>query len=494
MTSVPPLPSSPDARRRNRQPVLSCRPGPAVAVWLGRARVGAGGVGRLHHGCLLFSSDDGRSRTHAGRRDVDLEGGGHRWPRTTSGPGRPDRRRRGRSPSLDARDSQRRPPGQETLGAFRRAGGNPATLLYARRPYSGAVSGIFPQPDGYLSSEDNGFAGHDVQPLIRAATLDGYLELAGQLGLAGPSLVAQVGLDVGDLRAPDAWLPAEAAVRLLDISATLSAQPDFALLLGERRRLATLGPISVAVREEPDLRHVLRVLVLHVVSYNEALRMRLDEGDGAATIRVWLELDAPAPVRQATVLAVAAVNGVIRECVDESWRPLGASFAFPAPADPGRYRAAFGPGLRFEQPFTGLVLRSRDLTSSNRLSDPLLRPYAQQFLEAAVTRRGSSTTARVAELIELMLPAGRCSLTAVAKTLQLDPRTLRRHLAGEGTSFSALVDDSRAALAKRHLGSGTRSMTEISQLLGFQTPSAFSRWFVVHFGMTARDWRKGSRT
>lgn len=351
---------------------------------------------------------------------------------------------------------------------------------------------FFAGPDGYLSSEDTGVARRAVQPLIRGATLDGYLELAAAMGLDAPSLVAQVGLDLGDLRAPDAWLAAEAAVRLLDLSASLSGRPDFAVLLGDRRRLATLGPISVAVREEPDLRQVLRVLVRHEVSYNEALRMRLDESDGAATIRLWLELGAPAPVGQATVLGVAAINGVIRECIEDSWRPLGAYFAFPAPADLGQYRAAFGPGLRFEQPFTGLVLSSRDLVSPNRLSDPLLRPYAQQFLEAAVTRKGPSATARVTELVELLLPAGRCSLTAVAQALRVDPRTLRRHLAREGTSFSAIVDETRAALAQRHLGSGAQSMTEISQLLGFETPGAFSRWFTGRFGMTARDWRMRS--
>ena len=139
------------------------------------------------------------------------------------------------------------------------------------------------------------------------------------------------------------------------------------------------------------------------------------------------------------------------------------------------------------------MLSSLDLAAPNRLADPLLRPYAEQFLEAAVARKGPSTTARVTELVELLLPAGRCSLTAVAKVLRLDPRTLRRHLAREGTSFTAIVDETRAGLAQRHLGSGDQSMTEISQLLGFDTPGAFSRWFTTRFGMTARDWRKHSR-
>lgn len=335
--------------------------------------------------------------------------------------------------------------------------------------------------------------GVSVQPLIRAATLDGYLELATALGLDGPALLAQVGLTLADLQDPTSWLPAKRAVRLLDLSAKLSARPDFAVLLGDRRRLATLGPISIAVREEPDLRHVLQVLTDHVVTYNEALRMHLDESEGTATVRLWLELGVPAPLGQATTFAVAALNGVIRAGADDAWRPLGAHFPYSAPADVSAYRNAFGPGVHFDQPFAGLTLRTRDLANPNRLSDPLLRPYARQFLETTVARRGPSVTTRVTELVELLLISGHCSLTAVAKALQVDPRTLRRHLAAEGTTFTAIVDDTRAAMAERHLGSGGQPLTEIAYLLGFDTPAAFSRWFKHRFGMTARDWRKVSR-
>jgi AraC-like DNA-binding protein len=34
-----------------------------------------------------------------------------------------------------------------------------------------------------------------------------------------------------------------------------------------------------------------------------------------------------------------------------------------------------------------------------------------------------------------------------------------------------------------------RSLTEISGLLGFSAPSAFSRWFRDQFGTSAREWR-----
>jgi AraC-like DNA-binding protein len=333
-----------------------------------------------------------------------------------------------------------------------------------------------------------------MQPLIRAATLDGYLPLATSVGLDPESLITRVGLELPDLQAPERWVPAAAAANLLELSATLSGRPDFGVRLGAERRLATLGPISVAVREEPDLRRVLRVLIRHEQSYNEALRLRFEENGDTATVRLWLELGEPVPVTQATALGMAALSGVIREAVGAQWHPLAACFTFPPPLDARAYADMFGPGARFEEPFTGLVLRSRDLDATNALSDPLLRPYAQQFLDAAVARGGPSVTARVSELVELLLPIGTCSMTNVARAMQVDPRTLRRHLAHDETTFSTIVDGVRSGLAQRYLSAGHHTMTEISQLLGFEAPSAFSRWFTHRFGMTPREWRRSTQS
>ena len=93
-----------------------------------------------------------------------------------------------------------------------------------------------------------------------------------------------------------------------------SGRADFAVRLAERRRLSTLGPLSVVLREEPDLRSVLRLLMRYEHSYNEALRMRLDESEEIATLRLWFEFGEPAPAGQALALGAAAVYGIIREC------------------------------------------------------------------------------------------------------------------------------------------------------------------------------------
>jgi AraC-like DNA-binding protein len=95
--------------------------------------------------------------------------------------------------------------------------------------------------------------------------------------------------------------------------------------------------------------------------------------------------------------------------------------------------------------------------------------------------------------VEFLLPLGRCSMVHVSNDLGMQPRTLHRHLIAEGQSFSAIVQATRARLATHHLANERYSLTEISVLLGFATPSAFSTWFRQHFGTNASEWRARTR-
>ena len=328
---------------------------------------------------------------------------------------------------------------------------------------------------------------------VRSASLNGYLGLAKSVKLDAPQLMRRVKLDPAALKVPDTWLPAAAVARLLDVSATTSGCPDFAVRLAQLRRMSTLGPLSVVLREEPDLRSVLKLLMRYEHSYNEALRLRLDESEEIATLQLWFEFGEPAPAGQALDLAAAALYGIVRECVGPYWRPLAICFQHSAPADLSMFHRAFGPGLQFEHDFTGMVVYARDLDAKNSLSDPNLRPYAQQFLDSVISARSTTSKDRVKELVEFLLPLGKCSMDQAARALGVDRRTLHRHLAAEGESFSSIVHSTRAGLAERYLASDGHSMTDVSLQLGFAAPSAFSRWFHQQFGISPSEWRATSR-
>jgi AraC-like DNA-binding protein len=326
--------------------------------------------------------------------------------------------------------------------------------------------------------------------LIRTAALSGYLGLAGSLGLDGALLMRDVGLSPDDLVAPDQWIPAASVARLLDATATEAGQEDFGIRFAERRQLSTLGPLGLVLREEPDLRSVLGLLMRYEYAYNEAMRMSLDESGGLATIRLWFDFGEPAPVEQALGLGVAALHGILRECAGPQWQPLTVCFQSPAPADLHTVQRLLGHGLKFDQEFTGIVMRPSDLDAANVLADPLLRPYAQQYLANLVPPGKATTAEQVTELVEFFMPLGKCTMATVALALNLDRRTLHRLLTSEGESFTSIVNATRAQFAQRYVADERYSMPDVAARLGFATPSAFSRWFQQQFGVSPTEWRR----
>jgi len=99
----------------------------------------------------------------------------------------------------------------------------------------------------------------------------------------------------------------------------------------------------------------------------------------------------------------------------------------------------------------------------------------------------------VAEVVELLLPLGRQSMTRASQLLGLRPRGLQRYLAQQDETFSSILSTTRARLAERYLPNERYSLTEVSQLLGFSAPSAFSRWFRGRFGTSPTEWRRTAR-
>jgi AraC-like DNA-binding protein len=338
--------------------------------------------------------------------------------------------------------------------------------------------------------------GSVLPPRIRTNTLAGFAELARSLQLDPAALMAGVGLDIAELELPDRWIPAAPAARLLDQSAQLADSPDFGLRLAALRHLGTLGPLSVVLRDEPDLRSALDLLITYQRSYNEALHLRLRETGGQATIETWLEFAEPAPVEQALDLVMAALLGIIRTLVRSDWQPLTAAFSRRSPPDAGPWHRLFGPGVAFDRELTGLVFPARELEAPVVTSDRSLRPYTQQFLRRVVAPPSpaeATDVAEVVEALEFLLPLRRQSMRQVSRLLGMAPRDLQRYLSERGETFSSVMHATRARLAERYLPNERYTLTEVSQFLGFEAPSAFSRWFRQQFGTNPMEWRRSAR-
>ncbi|MFJ8036501.1 AraC family transcriptional regulator [Streptomyces sp. NPDC096032] len=326
-----------------------------------------------------------------------------------------------------------------------------------------------------------------MEPFVRTAALTGYSDLCRTLRIQAEPLLARVGLDPCLLLEQDHWIPAHTAARLLELSAAASGREDFGLLLTDQRQLSTLGPICLALREEPDLRSVITTLIRHQSMYNEALRGGLTESAGLATLAVDLRIGT---ARQATELAVATYYRVLSAYLGSRWHPLGVHFSHTAPADSTTHHAVFGTVVEFTSSFNGCTLYAEDLDAPNAAANPQLLAYATHYVESlAAEPKATTRIDRVRALIDASLPTGRCTAEHIARSLNIDRRTLHRQLTASGTTFSSLLETSRSHMAKRLVANPAHSFTDVAALLGFASPSTFSRWFREHFSCSPRDWR-----
>ncbi|GEC07716.1 hypothetical protein SSP24_53710 [Streptomyces spinoverrucosus] len=188
-------------------------------------------------------------------------------------------------------------------------------------------------------------------------------------------------------------------------------------------------------------------------------------------------------------MLVGVCHGLIGRLLGADWRPVGVTLNHTGPDDPSPYLRVLGPAVTFEQPRSGIILYPSDLEAPNTLADPRLRPYARQFLQNIAPPPTSAFTDRVRQVVEALLPTGRCSLEQLARTFDIDPRTLQRRLAESGEGYSSIVDSVRTGMARRYVGGSKRPLTEIAGLLGFSSLATFSRWFRGRFDTSPSTWR-----
>jgi AraC-like DNA-binding protein len=323
----------------------------------------------------------------------------------------------------------------------------------------------------------------------RSQILTGYAALARSLGLVPERLVRSVGLDLAALDDLDARISAQAFADLLERSNEAARIDDFGLRLAESRAVGILGPIGIVVHQEPDLRSALSSLARYLPFHNESLVLRLDESGNLAILRMdVLTSSGPGGGRQVTELSLGAFFRILSRLAGPDWKPLRVCFEHAAPRSIGTYRRFFGCRVDFENEFNAIVFRATDLDTPLAMSDAMLAKYAHRYLDSIMVHGTAPVSQKVRELVRLLLSSGNCSAEKVARGLGVDRRTVHRHLAAVGETFSSVLNEARIEIAAQLLASH-RPLAEIAERLGFSGAPAFSRWFRQSFGCSPSSWR-----
>ena len=329
-------------------------------------------------------------------------------------------------------------------------------------------------------------------PLVRAAALIDYVEVARFVGLDPYEMLRRARISPESFADPEALIPGPPVGTLFEESARKSNCPSFGLLMAECRTLSSLGPLSLLLRHQATAREVIEAFVRYQGLLSETLALGIEEMGELSIIHV--DYVAGLSLRQAVELLMGLVSRTVAEVVAGRWYMDSVHFLHPAPADTSIHRRVFQCPLIFEDEFNGFVCRTECLDAPNPAAESVMAEHARRYLDMLIPDPADGTIGeRARRSLYLLLPAGRASLEQTARNLDLHPRSFQRQLEKEGRTFATLLNEVRRELALRYLASPTHSITAVGQMTGYATPSSFSRWFAAEFGMAPAAWRAEER-
>jgi AraC-like DNA-binding protein len=291
-------------------------------------------------------------------------------------------------------------------------------------------------------------------------------------------------------RDPTARLPSKAMDAAALGAAELIPNPGFALEAARCWHPSDLGVLGYAWLASSTLQTALQRLKRYGAILGEKARVELEMGNRG--LRNVLDMRRRDPL--VTALAVdflfALVIDMCRMNFGASLRPLEVTLQRDAPSDPRPWQLFFGCRVHFNAERDSFLLARADVEAEL----PIANRQVAGTLDAILARQlaeldRSNVAARTKAALLERLASGEPPEDEIAKSLHMSRRTLQRKLAEADLTYQRLVDDTRRDLALRYIEDASKSVTELTFLLGFSGQSAFTRAFRRWTGASPTEYR-----
>lgn len=288
----------------------------------------------------------------------------------------------------------------------------------------------------------------------------------------------------------DTLLPAQRVVHFLDSAAKETAREDFGLLLAQRQSMGVLGGgLLDLVSQASTVGDWLERLAQYFYLQSTGAVVHLEQHELGLTAHYEIIAAGNLDDTQAVHLGLALVARKLRSVLGPQWSPERVMFRCREPRNRAAYVRVFGQNVFFNQECNALLLGRPALAhplSEERPSSPLA--LAALMRENQQRRSKSPVLATEGSVLKLLAGNG-APLDEIAREQLQSRRTLQRRLASHGTTFQAIKAQAKLDLACKCLRQTDLKLSQIAEMLGFSSLSAFSRFFHNAKGCAPRDYR-----
>ncbi|MGY0499230.1 AraC family transcriptional regulator [Nocardia sp. FBN12] len=318
-------------------------------------------------------------------------------------------------------------------------------------------------------------------------------------GADATSILAGTGLSVADLDSADRQIDARTELLVVrNLLRELGTRPALGIEVGRSYRISAFGIYGYAWITSPTLGEAISLALSYFQLSFAFCTPVVEIHDQRMVARIRHDR-IPDDVRQ--FLVERDTFAMHRVLADLLGRPVDihqARFAFPEPGYGDHIATILGVLPRYGQAETSITITAETLNQplpqANQATLALCLAQCRELIDRRSTRTGIAAEVRD-HLLAGIGTAGIAtppSLDRVAHDLGITGRTLRRHLAADGTSYRILLDEARHGLAEDMLVATTLAVEEIAARLGYTEAGpfirAFKRWTATTPAAYRRTW------
>jgi AraC-like DNA-binding protein len=317
-----------------------------------------------------------------------------------------------------------------------------------------------------------------VYPVNRIASIVAALR---DEGIAASHALQSLDLSASDLTSPRTRVSQNDVIQCFHNALRLSADRFFAYRAGLRFHLSSFGIYGFAMLCSTNLSQAGRFALKYHALATPLVTFGLQEKKGAAA---WTLVPLPFPRIDAALYRFIVeyffgnVLSMTKDILGQSFSPREFRVIYRPSLSASEYAHVFGCPVIFEEPENRFVFERSWLRAAPALADPIthsqLVSLCDQLMDELRLRLGTAGEVRRAILHNR---ARRVSFDEVARRLNMAPRTLRRRLRDEHTSFEKVMNELRTEIAIRYIRDADLSVEDTATLLGFGDAASFRRAF-----------------
>lgn len=319
-----------------------------------------------------------------------------------------------------------------------------------------------------------------------------FLNLMMEEGVRPHQVLDGTGLSENDLNDSKTFLTIDQLIRVYANIAEASNNPTIGLLQGQQILPHHHGVWGYAMQTAADLGQSIRIFNKYFDVAGPIARqiLKINSKEARWITEGVLALE---PARRVGVEEMISGNyTLLMHLSDGKFKLKELSLDYPRPVGYEAYEKLFQCPVHFDQ---GVIEMRFDISMLGLkliYADEETERVCEQRCMQLLERLGSKGN-NIVDQVRRIIYESSCDsrdVETVASKICLSPRTLRRYLKNEGTTFMLVLNEVRCALSTDYLKETQLSIDEIAYLLGYSETSNFRRAFKQWMGKSPSNYRQ----